>query len=457
MPHYQRNIRFILFLILPILSFLLGWSLNQKSNDHTSSVTIKVEEEPSDKNLLKTLGVKPYVYGKIKPDDIDLDIFWETWNALEANYLKTGKFKTQEQIYGATKGLVNSLEDPYTVFMTPEENEQFATSIDGEFEGIGAEITIRDQQLMVVSPLKGSPAELAGLKPKDKIFKIDGEPSFGLSIEEAVLKIRGPKGEKVVLTIIREGEKKPLDITIVRDHIVIEAIEWEMQDDVAVIEVAQFGTNLMAEFEEAATQILLENPRGMIIDLRNNGGGLLDVCVDLMGEFLEEQIAVKTSGRGFGNTGDLMTGKGGSFLNIPLVVLINEGSASASEIFAGAIQDYDRGVILGAKSFGKGSVQNVLPLSDGSSLKVTIAEWNTPDGKSIHEEGIMPDEEVENDDDEENGDEVLKRALDLVGTDEMTDILKAKVAPEPEEAQEVMPETVEEAGETEAVEENQNQ
>lgn len=434
MPHYERNIRFILFLILPILSFLLGWSLNQKSSDQGTNLSLKVEEK-GDGGLLQNLNVKPYIYGKVKPDDVDLDIFWETWNALEANYLRTDKFKTQDQVYGATKGLVKSMGDPYTVFMTPEENEQFSTSIDGEFEGIGAEITIRDQQLMVVSPLKGSPAEQAGLKPKDKIYKIDDKPSFGLSIEEAVMQIRGPKGEKVVLTIIREGEKKPLEITIVRDNIVIENIEWKMEDDIAVMEIAQFGTNLMSEFEAAATEILLENPRGMVIDLRNDGGGLLDVCIDLLGEFLEEKVAVKTEGRGFGNSGDLMTGRGGSFLNIPLVVLTNEGSASASEIFAGAIQDHDRGVVLGAKSFGKGSVQNVLPLTDGSSLKVTIAEWKTPLGRSINEVGLEPDEAVENDEDEDNGDEVLNRALDIVGTDEMNDILKNKKPVVKEEAE----------------------
>jgi len=425
MPNYERNIRLILFLILPILGFLLGWSLSQK-NAVSPTVTVKIEETNSE-DVIEIPQIKSKKRNT-KPKNVDLDIFWETWNSMEENFLHNEKLNVREQLYGATKGLISSLKDPYTVFMTPEDTKKFEESISGEFEGIGAEIAIRNDQLVVVSPLKGSPAELAGLRAGDIIFKIDNEPTIGISVEEAVTRIRGQKGEKVVLTVLRNGEKTPIEVTIVRDNIVIKSIEWEMKDDVAVVTISQFGTEMTREFQEAIPEILLQNPRGMILDFRNDGGGLLDACVKLSSEFLDQKVIVRTKGRNFGDSGEIMSGNSGAFLGMPLVVLINKGSASASEIFAGAIQDHYRGVILGEKSFGKGSVQNVIPLSDGSSLKVTIAEWLTPEGKSINEVGIEPDEEIKitEEDLEEGRDPILDRALDLVGTDEARDILEEK-------------------------------
>ncbi|MDH3324454.1 MAG: S41 family peptidase, partial [Candidatus Peregrinibacteria bacterium] len=375
------------------------------------------------------------VVKRTEPSDVDLDIFWETWNVLESNFLNNDQMKVLDQVYGATKGMVDSLEDPYTVFMTPEETAKFEESISGEFEGIGAEIAIKNDQLTIVSPLKGSPAELAGIRAGDIVMQIDGEQTFGITIEEAVTRIRGPKGEKVVLTMYREGEKKPLEITVVRDTIIVEAVEFEMEDDVAVITITQFGTDAAKEFQEVVKEVLLQKPRGVVIDLRNNGGGLLDVCIKIATEFFDKKIIVQTRGRKFGDSGDLISGRDGAFLEMPLVVLANKGSASASEIFVGAVKDHNRGLVLGEKTFGKGSVQNVIPLSDGSSLKVTIAEWLTPGGHSINEEGIEPDEEVEftEEDFEEGFDPVMERALDLVGTDEMVELLKqAKDEPEEE-------------------------
>lgn len=424
MAHYQRNLNFILFLILPLLGFFLGWNLSQKNTEQKNVTTQEVSttEVEVSKNSKGKVN-----YKKTEPKNVDLDILWETWNAMEANFLNLDALKTQDQVYGATKGLVESLDDPYTVFMSPEENAEFEESLQGEFEGIGAEIAIRDDQLTVVSPLKGSPAEKAGIKSQDIIYKINDELSHNLSIEEAVLKIRGPKGEKVTLTVIREDQKKPLDIVIVRDNIVLNSVEWEMQGEVAVISLSQFGNTTSKEFQDAITDILLEAPRGVVLDLRNNGGGLLDVSIKILSEFLEEEVVVQTKGRKFGHTAELLSKKGGSLLEVPIVVLVNEGSASASEIFAGAIQDHDRGIVLGETTFGKGSVQNVIPLSDGSSLKVTIAEWLTPKGRSIHEEGIQPNITIEvTDQDEENDiDPVMDRALDLVDSDEMKALIAA--------------------------------
>lgn len=415
MPHYKRNLRFILFVILPLLGFLLGWTLSQKNSVRTQAEV--VTEVAAEKQKDKTLRL----FRKTDPKDVDLSVFWETWNTMEEHYLHTDDLLTKEQVYGATKGLVESLDDPYTVFMSPEDTAKFEESMTGEFEGIGAEIGMRDENIVIVTPLKGSPAEIAGLRPEDIVFEVDGKSVYGWSIEEAVTEIRGPKGEAVILTIVREGERKPIDITIVRDEITYETLDWEMQDDIAVLSFYQFGEKIETEFQEALEAVLLESPEGIVIDLRNNGGGLLDAAISIIGEFISDEIVVKTRGRKFGDSGDLRSQKNGALQELPLIVLVNEGSASASEIFAGAVQDYNRGLLLGAKTFGKGSVQNWIQLDDGSSLKVTIAEWLTPKGRSIHEEGITPDESIEVtiEDFEADYDPALARALELIGSDEM--------------------------------------
>lgn len=429
MPHYQRNIRFILFIILPILGFLLGWSLSQKNHQpsHTKNIVTNNDVKKDDQIVESK---KLNFFKKAKPRDVDLDIFWETWETMDANYLYNDNLKAKDQVYGATKGLVKSLGDPYTVFMTPEENTKFEESMNGTFEGIGAEIAIKEDQLTIVAPLKGSPAEKAGLRSGDIIYKIDDDVSHDLTIEEAVLKIRGPKDEKVTLTVLRESLNKPLDVVIIRDNIVINSVEWEMKDDIAYIEISQFGNGVVKEFHEAVSEILLKSPNGIIVDLRNNGGGLLDACIKILSEFVKEEVVVKTKGRKFGDTGDHITGRDGAFLNTPLIILVNQGSASASEIFAGAIQDYERGLILGEKTFGKGSVQNLISFPDGSSLKVTIAEWLTPKGRSIHNEGISPDETIEitEIDFENKVDPVLDRAMELMNTDEMKSLIANDVA-----------------------------
>jgi len=435
MIHYQRNLKLIFFIILPILGFLLGWTLslkisqpqNTNTKDSTKEITISLtgNEDLRGKNpaLLKKMFARPK-----NPKDIDLSLLWETWGYLEESYLKKESFKTQEQVYGMIRGLVTSLEDPHTNFLSPEETKNFEESLSGEFEGIGAEIGIRNDQVKIITPIKGTPAEKAGLRAGDVIFKINNTPAAGMSVEDAVTKIRGPKGEKVDLVILRKDYDDPINISIVRDTIFVKSIEMKKKDNFVILEFSQFGTDLNYEFQKIVAELALAQPTGIIIDLRNNSGGLLESAVQIASEFLERTVVVKTKGRKFGDTGEIMSRGGGAFLKTPLIVLINEGSASASEILAGAIQDYNRGVILGEKSYGKGSVQNIIPLSDGSSLKVTIAEWLTPNGHSIQDKGITPDETIKRtrEDYESGNDPALKRAMEILKNNEIETILSKK-------------------------------
>ena len=428
MPHYKRNLRFLLFLVFPVLAFLLGWSLNQQQNQRTAipsqiNTPTEVSTTKEVKNFLDPIKLRR----KSDPRDVDLSALWEVWNTLDSNFLYQNRFKTQDQIYGAIKGLVASLDDPYTVFMTPTETKDFEKSMSGEFEGIGAEIAVKKNRLTVVTPLKGTPAELAGLRSGDRILKIDNESTFDMSINDAITKIRGPRGQKVVLMVERDGDTQPHEITIVRDTIVVNDFSWKMQDGVAILEITQFGTELVSQFSAALPSILLEKPTGIIVDLRNNGGGLLDASVKVLDQFFNEQVLVTTNGRQIGQVEDLKSKRGGAFVDTPLVVLVNRGSASASEIFAGAVQDTHRGVIVGEQTFGKGSVQNVIPMSGGASLKVTIAEWLTPNGRSIHDEGITPDIDSirTREEFEKNEHPVMERALELFGSDEMNQVLSS--------------------------------
>ncbi len=414
-------------MVFPVLAFLLGWSLNQQQNQRsplptTTSTPTEVSTTKEVKNFLDPIKLRR----RSDPRDVDLSALWEVWNTLDSNFLYQDRFKTQDQIYGAIKGLVVSLDDPYTTFMTPTETKDFEESMSGEFEGIGAEIAVKKNRLTVVTPLKGTPAELAGLRSGDRILKIDNVSTFDMSINEAITKIRGPRGQKVVLTVERDGDTQPHEITIVRDTIIVKDFSWKMQEGIAVLEITQFGTELVPQFSAVLPSILLEKPRGIIIDLRNNGGGLLDASVKVLDQFFDEQVLVTTNGRQIGQVEDLQSKRGGAFINTPLIVLVNRGSASASEIFAGAIQDTHRGIIVGEQTFGKGSVQNVIPLSGGASLKVTIAEWLTPNGRSIHDVGIAPDIEATRtrEEFEKNEDPVMERAFELFESEEMQQILE---------------------------------
>src|SRR3989344_2725174 len=332
-----------------------------------------------------------------KPENVDFSLFWEVYNDLNAKYVDKGKVDSQKILYGAISGLVNSVGDPYTTFFEPVTSKKFQEEISGSFGGIGTEIGKRNNILTVIAPIKDTPAFRAGIKAGDKILKIDSKPTANLSIEEAVNLIRGKRGTKVVLNI--QTETNPArDIELVRDAIKIPTIDWKLIEKngkkIAYIQIYSFNQTVDSEFKKASEEILKSDADSLILDLRNNPGGLLDSAINLPGRFLDKNQVVVSEVFGDGTKNEFRS-EGNSLLKrYPTVILMNGGSASASEILAGALHDNRNIKIVGEKSFGKGSVQELQKYSDGSSLKVTIAKWLTPAGISISDKGIEADIEI---------------------------------------------------------------
>ncbi len=342
-------------------------------------------------------------------EDIDFNQFWELWKLLQLRYYEDAD--EEQMFYGALKGLAGSMGDPYTNFFEPKSAKEFSDSIKGEFEGIGAEIGIRNNQLQIVAPLPDTPADRAGLRAGDAILQINGTSTADMSVNYAVSLIRGPKDTEVTLNIGRikktesvnelTGESVVLeepeifDVVIKRGLIQVESVRFSWLDDnIAKIQITNFNEDTSREFKKAVDEVLQKNPQGIILDLRNNPGGLLDRSISVAGEWTGSQVVVVE--RRKGKIIDEFRGTGsGKLKNIRTAVLINEGSASASEIVAGALSDYGLATLIGAKTFGKGSVQDYSEFNDGSAVKITIAEWLTPKGNSINETGIEPDIKVE--------------------------------------------------------------
>ncbi|MEK7634365.1 MAG: S41 family peptidase [Patescibacteria group bacterium] len=349
--------------------------------------------------------------------DVDFSLFWESWKILKDKFVDAEKVNNQTLVYGAISGLLNSLKDPHTIFMPPTDTKKFNEDISGEFSGIGAEIGIRNDQLVVISPLKDTPAERAGLKAGDKIFKIDDKDAINLNVDEAVKLIRGPKQTKVILTILRNGWEKAQEISIIRDVIQIPTLDLEMKDsDIAYLRLYNFYENAPFLFYQAAVKTALKNPKGMILDLRNNPGGYLEVAVNLAGWFLNSGDIVVAEEFRSGKKDEFKANGNGFFKDIPMVALINEGSASASEILAGALRDNRNIKLIGKKSFGKGTVQELQQLKDGSSIKITIAHWLMPNGGLIDKNGIIPDYDINiTEEDAKNGkDPQLEKAMEIL-------------------------------------------
>ncbi len=325
----------------------------------------------------------------------DLSLLWETWNELEAKYPKPLNY--QNMVYGAAKGLVASLGDPYTVFFKPDDSKMFKDDIAGAFEGIGAEISIKDGQLTVVAPLEGTPAKKAGILPGDQIIKVNGTSTKDISVDKAVKMIRGPKGSKVTLSIYREGWKSIKDFKIERGVIKIPSIKLEItKDGVAKVSIYQFSATLDKDFAKTAQKITKSSANKILLDLRGNPGGLLYVAQDVAGWFIQKGKIVTTEDFGNAKPANHYLAKGnGALSSYPTVILIDKGSASAAEILAAALRDNRNNVkLVGETSFGKGSVQEPINLRGGSLLKVTIAHWLTPKGNLIDGQGLKPDVEV---------------------------------------------------------------
>ena len=392
--------KYIGFFVLISFVFMLGWNAGV---NHTY-----VKQGLAPQTTVRTPNGKT--------ETVNMEVFWDTWNILSANYVDPHALVTEEMVYGAIKGMVASIHDPYTNFMTPKENKEFRESLQGHLQGIGAELTLKNGMLTVISPLKGSPAQKAGLQPEDIIYMINGETTDDLILEQAVLKIRGEKGTPVTLTVIRKGYREPIEMTIIRDDININSIDWSMNGDIAIIEINQFGDTTNNEFSKAISAILAKRPKGVVLDLRYNGGGYLNGAVDIVSEFLEKEKVVTIKKRNPEEDEMIFVNGQARMINTPLAVLINKGSASASEIVAGAIQDHNRGIVIGENSFGKGTVQTVENLIGGSSLRVTIAKWFTPNDQNINETGITPDIIIERttEDFDHNRDPQMDKALEYL-------------------------------------------
>lgn len=370
--------------------------------------------------ILGSFGLGNY-YGKLQckicpPEEIDFSLFWEAYHKLQEKFVEKEKFDIKKMIYGAISGMVKSLGDPYTVFFPPEETKRFIEDVKGAFEGVGMEIGIKKGQLQVIAPLEGTPAQRAGLRAGDKIFKINGTSTADLTIDEAVNLIRGPKGTKVRLTIYREEWGESREFEIIREVIQIPSLKWEIKDDIVYLKIYHFTEKASLDFAKAAIEILISPSQKMILDLRDNPGGYLEVAQDIAGWFLEREQIVAIEDFGQGMKKEYKAEGNGKFLDYKIVILINEGSASGSEILAGALRD-NRGILLiGEKSFGKGSVQELEKLREGSSLKITVAKWLTPKGRLISDVGLEPDIKVEitEKDIEEEKDPQLDKAIEVI-------------------------------------------
>lgn len=303
-----------------------------------------------------------------------------------------GDVDATKALNGAKAGLVDSVGDPYTTFLTKEQAQELSDDLKGNLSGIGAEIGFRNKVLSVIAPIANTPAAKAGLQAKDMIIKIDGKDPSGLSLEEAVGKIRGEAGSTVTLTIVRDGGA-PFDVKIVRANISVPSVTYKKEGDVGIITVSRFGEDTVEKVKQAAADLDTQGATKYVLDLRNNGGGYLQAAVGVSSVFMDNKVVVEE--RKNGKTIDkLSTSGGGTLVGKPLVVLINSGSASASEIVAGALQDQGVAKLVGEKSFGKGSVQEIIDLAGGAQLKVTVAHWFTPKGRGIDKSGIAPDVEV---------------------------------------------------------------
>ena len=354
-----------------------------------------------------------------EPDtQVDFSTFWQTWNAVKDNFVNADQLDKQKLIYGATSGLVDALDDPHSIFFTPEEAQIFEENLSGTFEGVGMEIGIKENQLVIISPLDNTPAQKAGLLPGDRIIKIDEQLTQSLNLEQCVQFIRGPKETTVTLTVSRENSFQEKEFMLTRAKIEIPTIKWEFEEpDIAYLKIYHFYGNTTQEFNHSSLDILSHpSIKKIVLDLRNNPGGYLNTAKDIAGWFLEPGQVVAIEQFSADNNNTITAQGNGKLANYPIVVLINQGSASAAEILAGALRDNREIKLIGEKSFGKGSVQEPINLEDSSMLKLTIAKWLTPNETSIDNTGLIPDIKVEmsEEDYQNDRDPQLDKAIEII-------------------------------------------
>jgi carboxyl-terminal processing protease len=395
----QRLLSGVLLAVLIISSFFVGFFVGSDELQGGSSPTTNQEEAEAN------ISFSPY---------------WKTWQVLNEKHINAEEVDSKERLWSSIEGLAASFNDPYTVFFPPKESKEFQEEISGNFEGVGMEVGMKEEKITVVAPLKGTPAEKAGVQPGDLILAIDETPTFGMTIDEAVKLIRGERGTAVTLTVLRGDEQNSREISIVRDRIQIPTLETEnRRDGVFVISLYNFSANVQNDFKRALSEFAISGSEKLIVDVRGNPGGYLDASVEIASYFLPSGKVVV---REVGNKGEelnIFRSKGYDILtgtDTEVVVLINQGSASASEILAGALSENGVATLVGETTFGKGSVQEVVQITPDTTLKVTIAEWLTPNGTSISEGGLDPDVLVEYEPSETDleYDNQLERAVEIL-------------------------------------------
>ncbi len=401
--YFKKTLLFSFFVFFATLSFWFGFTIGKREN--LSNKFIPVKEAV-------------FINQQEKNSSIDFSLFWEAFKILKQKYIEADNLDANKILYGAIKGMLQSTGDPYTVFFDPEENKEFEQDISGSFEGIGAEIGLRQGVITVIAPLEGSPAEKAGLRAGDKIIKIDGEITSDMSLDKAVKKMRGKKNTEVVLTIWRNSEEETKEIKIIRDLINVKSVSYEIKDEnIAYIKITRFAEDTFDEFKKAVDNLFKQKPQGLVLDLRNNPGGYLDTAINIANKMIPKNSVILIEENKEKQKESIISRGGDILSEYRTVVLINEGSASASEILAAALKENRENVTLvGKKSYGKGSVQEFVDLPYQTADKITVARWLTPKGNQINEIGINPDLEINLsvDDYDNNLDPQLDKALEII-------------------------------------------
>lgn len=400
------------FLLIVIASFILGWQLGHRDfliswKNYRPNIQV-INQQPKDQTV-----------------NIDFKLFWDTWDLVSKKYIDKATIDPQKLYYGAIAGMVSALGDPYTVFLPPEAQKSTKEQLGGSFGGVGIQLGYnKDKRLVIIAPLKDTPAEKAGCKAGDLILEINKKDTISLPLPEAVSLIRGPKGSTVTLVLLSENETKSREVNLIRDTIVVKTVQFQAKTtksgkNIAYLRLSGFGEKTRVEWDGAVSDALASGPSGVIVDVRNNPGGFLEGAVYIASEFLDSGKVVLQEDA-TGKKDQLDVERTGKMIKLPLVILINKGSASASEILAGAIQDRKRGELVGEESFGKGTIQQAEDLPQGTGIHITTAKWLTPEGRWVHNSGLTPDVKVEMDHDgsglkiNTEDDPQLKKALELL-------------------------------------------